>query len=278
MEKNPIQLILASRDHHAAQIIKKLIHVARKLPIIDWFPTAFAVAVVNLMNHKVARDVVQTCFLKLDKFKNQALYDEVVSNCLAIATDVHGCIALENCIDYMDSSPKILSGSGYGEYNITYKSPRERLLNTIVHHAALLALHPYGNFVLQHVIPRCDELDLNVISIRIEHLYELLSTTKRGSYLVEKLLDTSFRSYVASYLLQSDRLSVIAFDEYGNYVIQKLLRVTKVHNTDLYQNLCKKLSKDLFALEDSIFGKNLSKLIREAYREKMFPSEFVCRQ
>ena len=56
---------------NSAQIIKKLIHVARKLQTIGWFPIVFAAAVVELMNHKVARDVVQTCFLKLDKFKNQ---------------------------------------------------------------------------------------------------------------------------------------------------------------------------------------------------------------
>lgn len=86
----------------------------------------------------------------------------------------------------------------------------------------------HRNFILQRVIRMNIPVYNIVIAEGIKHLYETLCTNKSGSYLVEQFLNTPFRSYVAEELLSSSKLIPIAQHEFGNYVIQKLIKRTKV--------------------------------------------------
>lgn len=58
--------------------------------------------------------------------------------------------------------------------------------------------------------------------------YTRLSVQKSGSHVVEKCLTSSEMSTGVLDLLSSKRLCQVAHDQYGNYVIQTALKVTKV--------------------------------------------------
>ncbi|XP_021859546.2 pumilio homolog 12 [Spinacia oleracea] len=254
-------LIFTSCDSHGSRVLKKLINAARKLPSVSWFPRIFSEAVVYLMNHKQARHVVQECFVSLDTFLNEPLYEEVMKHWCELAINKYGCISLQYCMDYMDSSP-VLSYD-----RMTYEpSLKERLLMDISYKAAPLALDIYGNYVLQHVLvmnyPKCNQ----VISKELRPLYEPLCIHQRGSFLVQKLCGTQFRTCVAEELLKSNMLVKIAQNQYGNYVIQNLLKEMKEHDVLLYEKLYKKLLRDFPTFEGSLFGKNVANLIKDEMR------------
>ncbi|XP_010686702.2 pumilio homolog 12 [Beta vulgaris subsp. vulgaris] len=259
-------LIMASCDVHASKVIKKLISLGKKSPYISMIPKIFASRVVTLMNNQHGRHVVQQCFTFLDKLSNMPLSEEVVKRWLDIANDKYGCIALQNCIDYIDDTPQLYYAyhSGSGSYNA---SLQEHLLVNISEHAAMLALDTYGNFILQRVIRMNIPVYNIVIAEGIKHLYETLCTNKSGSYLVEQFLNTPFRSYVAEELLSSSKLIPIAQHEFGNYVIQKLIKRTKVHDAPLYRELCKKLLQDLDKLQCSVYGRKVANLLKYQQKE-----------
>ncbi|XP_021766655.1 pumilio homolog 11-like [Chenopodium quinoa] len=264
-------LVCASCHPVASSVIKKLIHVARKLPCVSLFPKTIAPSVVSLLSDQFGRHVVEECFILLDKFKNEILYEQVVEHWLDIATTKYGCISLQVCINHMDPSP-----SPHIRQGVYVPSLKECLLKLISYNAAFLALDEHGNYVLQHVImmnhPLCNE----IIATELRPIYEILSNSKSGSHLVEKCCGSPFRSYVAEELLKSKNLLSIVQNKFGNYVIQRLLKETKVkkiytllvkHDTFLYEKLYKKLLQDLDTFENTPYGKNVANLIKDQLME-----------
>ncbi|RZC47959.1 hypothetical protein C5167_040914 [Papaver somniferum] len=171
------------------------------------------------------------------------LYEIGVINCVKLATTEQGCFALKSIIDSIDDPLKT------------------QLLSIIIGEAVFLSAHDYGNFVVQHVLERhpytasliCNEL------ICKRYLFPL-SKNKYGSNVVEKCIESDATDVVVSQLLSDcKQLVELARDKFGNYVVQKALKLTKGKALRQLVDVLRKYSGEL---ENHPNGRNVYNLIK----------------
>ncbi|KAJ6777256.1 PUMILIO-LIKE PROTEIN [Salix koriyanagi] len=141
------------------------------------------------------------------------LIKEIAESFLDIAMDKSGCCILNRALDCAQGELK------------------EHLLLKTIDNAVFLSENPFGNYVVQHV------LDERIQHARIRILEQLkgyfvsLSMNKYGSNVVEKFLIWSGREENASMIIEefihSPYFVNICRDNFGNYVVQKALEVSK---------------------------------------------------
>ncbi|XP_058080247.1 pumilio homolog 12-like [Magnolia sinica] len=131
-----------------------------------------------------------------------------MEHCLTLGTHVKGCISLTEYLNHSKSTRKQL------------------LLKKITELSLCLSQDPYGNYVvgaaLQLEIP---EVICNICH-QLKGHYVHLSTNKFSSFVVQKCL-VRRTEFVLLELLESGKLGQVAFDPYGNYIVQTALEMTK---------------------------------------------------
>lgn len=116
----------------------------------------------------------------------------------------------------------------------------------------------FRNFVVQHVLGLHNPVFSAKICFELRDLYIKLSSQRGGSHVVEKCLNSSETDYVVNAFLKYEKLSQIARDQFGNYVIQTALKATKRANSPLYQMLLAKLEQNRNELMSGFGRKVLS--------------------
>ncbi|CAH9086056.1 unnamed protein product [Cuscuta europaea] len=150
------------------------------------------------------------------------LYDALLNEVIELATSQYGCISLNTCLNCV------------GGIN------RSILLHRIAEHSDIISHDPWGHYVIQHVLTLHDDNISRAICIRLERHYLHLAGTMGGSHVVENCLKSSefgMRSVVGTLLERESKLVYLASHQFGNYVVQKALKVTKKHNNTLYESL-----------------------------------------
>ncbi|KAF3567608.1 hypothetical protein DY000_02018056 [Brassica cretica] len=111
--------------------------------------------------------------------------------------------------------------------------------------ALYLSNDPSGNFVVQHVLALYDLRCTHNVGVSLRGHCVDLSFKKYGSYIVEKLLDTEeSMAVVVVELLECEggRLTRLARNEFGSFVVVKALKITQgMNRVDLFRGLVQKL-------------------------------------
>lgn len=106
-------------------------------------------------------------------------------------------------------------------------SQTDCLLAQLLANTDHLLLDQYGNYVIQHVLDHGDQVNKSRIVSRIEGRVLMLSQHKFASNVVEKCVSNASceeRSRLISEVCQDDSyLGSMIKDQYGNYVIQKMI-------------------------------------------------------
>ncbi|XP_010478476.1 PREDICTED: pumilio homolog 18-like [Camelina sativa] len=199
---------------------------------------------IDIMTGKYSYLVALTAFRVSRSFE---LFRRTLRDALYLASDVIGCIALNQMIT---------ESKGFF---------RDQLLHEIADNADWLSMDDSGNFVVQHVLNLRDLECTNLVAFRLYSHYVALSSEKRGSYIVEQVLESG--SMIALYLVVSNlikcggfTLSRLARHEFGNYVVKKALNVTRREGRfDLFLGLVRmlKVSPFLDLLRVSQHGRNI---------------------
>ncbi|KAI3931033.1 hypothetical protein MKW92_022379 [Papaver armeniacum] len=154
------------------------------------------------------------------------LYEIAVINCVKLSTTEQGCFALKAIIDSIIEPFKT------------------QLLSIIIGEAVFLSAHDYGNFVVQHVLER--------------HPYT--ASLISNDNVVEKCIESNATDVVVSQLLSDcKQLVELAQDKFGNYVVQKALKLTK---GKALRQLVEVLHKCSGELENHPNGRNVYNLIK----------------
>ncbi|XP_060672824.1 putative pumilio homolog 8, chloroplastic [Ziziphus jujuba] len=164
----------------------------------------------TLMIDRIGSSIIIKCLKRLDTQLNQKLCEKAVENCLQLATHEKGCIYLNEFITYIR-----------GPY-------RDQLLETISINSLYLSQDPTGNYVVQHVLGLFNPVFTQKICCILSGHYVRLSSMVGGSHIVEKCLKSPWMDYPLDELVNSNKLGRLAADQFGNYVIQTALKVTKV--------------------------------------------------
>ncbi|CAI9097388.1 OLC1v1033796C2 [Oldenlandia corymbosa var. corymbosa] len=195
----------------------------------------------DLMKHKIASHVIRHCFCVWGAEQNKFLYDCVLDCFLSLAMDPIGCISVNDCIEHITGLR------------------RSHLLKLVVKNASRLSRDPSGNFVVQYVLSIQDELLNESICLSLSGQFVELAQKKGGSHLVEKcLLYSDFgRSLVLKEISRSEKtLSMLAKHQFGNYVIQKALKVAMLYDQNMYQRLIKVIKHSCPKLVEKFEGKS----------------------
>ena len=164
------------------------------------------------------------------------IFDFVEKNFLNLSNHINGICIVK----------KILS--------LTYKKDiHDKLKNIIKENAFNLIQHSYGNYVIQVIIETWDLNEIMEILSIFKNKYTILSMSKYSSNVVERCIEKNniiLKEYIKE-ICDNGRIAEIMKNNFGNYVIQKALKISS--NEDK-----KKLA---FEVERNIFKLNDKKLI-----------------
>ncbi|XP_042500707.1 pumilio homolog 12-like [Macadamia integrifolia] len=137
------------------------------------------------------------------------------------------------------------------------------LLDIIIENSVFLAQDPHGNYVVQHVLRIHNPFVNRRICHKLQEFYVRLSMQKSGSHVVETCAKSGGIVYVVNDLVQSDKLVEVAKNQFGNYVIQTVLKATKSSYPGLNLRLEIALQPHLAELQYHPNGRNVYNLIKE---------------
>lgn len=98
------------------------------------------------------------------------IYNVLYSNTVAIATNKHGCCALQKCIEFAE------------------KNQRDNLIQEIIKNSIILMTDQFGNYVIQYVISLKDQNLISKIISTFKNNIEYLSKQKFASNVIEKVI------------------------------------------------------------------------------------------
>ena len=159
------------------------------------------------------------------------IYNYIVDNFVDLANNNNGICIVKKILTF------------------THKKNIHDKIKIIVKENALQFIsHPYGNFVIQ-VIVECWS-DYKDILILFEKKYSNLSLEKYASNVVERCIEKDeeiLNNYIDE-IIEINRIYEIMRSNYGNYVVQKALKLAKGQNK---QKLVFNAAKDINKLNDS---------------------------
>ena len=129
------------------------------------------------------------------------------------------------------------------------KDLHQKLKQKIIENALNLIVHQYGNYVIQVIFENWDDNELVDILNQYKNKYIYLSKLKYSSNAIERIIEKNNNNldlYIKEICIENN-ISELILNNYGNYVIQKALKLS----SGIYQNiLIQEIYKNLYLIED----------------------------
>ncbi len=216
--------ILLDREHrqqattsHGTFTVQKLIESLRHAEERDIVCRGLASNVPLLMTDTNGSHVVLKLLQCLAPQETQFLYDGMCRSLVAIGCDRQGCCIVQKCAEV--ANPEQLM----------------QVQQAVLANVLQLAPDPFGNYVVANMLDHCKRLQQRrgVDECMLAMLPKLgqLSTNKFSSNVVEKALKNCSEhvaALVVAQLAVEAVLHEVAFNQYGNYVVQTALLVSPV--------------------------------------------------
>ncbi|KAF8099873.1 hypothetical protein N665_0236s0034 [Sinapis alba] len=238
--RKPGVLIKISCDMHGTRVVQKIVETVKRQEEVSMIMSALKHGIVTLIKSVNGNHVVQRCLQYLLPHCEKFLFEVVITHCVELATDQHGCCVLQKCLGYSKGEQKY------------------HLVSEIASNALLLSQHPFGNYVLQYVLELQLQWAINGILEQLQGNYTELSMQKCSSNVVEKCLrlaDDKHRARIIRELINYGRLNQVMLDPYGNYVIQAALKQSK--GTTGYGLLVDAIKLHVSSLRTNPYGKKV---------------------
>jgi hypothetical protein len=158
------------------------------------------------------------------------IYNYIIDNFLDLANNNNGICVVKKILTFTHK-----------------KNIHDRLKVIIKDNALQLIIHPYANFVIQIVV-EC-WTDYKDILVLFEKKYFNLSLEKYASNVVERCIekDEEILDNYINEIVDSNRIFEVMRSNYGNYVIQKAIKLSKGENK---KKLIFNSAKDINKLND----------------------------
>jgi hypothetical protein len=208
------------KDSHGTRVIQKLIDCNLKsqniiLRLLNLIKPIFP----NLINDINACHIIKKLLALNQIYFTFYIYELIKYNFFQIATHKHGCCAIQNIISN-------------GDKHLT-----EMLINHIIQNSSKLICHQYGNYLIIFILKLKNEFYIHqILNIIVLYFYEF-ATQKYSSTVLEKcfeLCDENSKTILYQCLCNNDMLKKIILDQYGNFVIQKAIKMSNNNNIRNY--------------------------------------------
>ena len=124
-----------------------------------------------------------------------------------------------------------------------------KLKNKINENALNLIVHQYGNYVIQVIFENWDDNELEDILNQYKNKFLYLSKLKFSSNVVERIIEKNKNNldYFIKEICLENSLSELMLNNYGNYVIQKAIKLSSGKYQDI---LIQEIYNNLYMIED----------------------------
>ena len=192
--------------------------------------------------------------LKLGYPKNDFVYIEIENQFKLYAYNRQGCLLIQNL------------------YPLGNEIQQQKLFNIILEQYNELIVDKYGHYLFKYLLyqPKNGEKYYNLIFNKIINNIKRYINNKYSSVVIERLLDSSdlkIKKKIIEKICgnENDVVELICH-AYGNYVLQKIIHVTKDNN--LLEMIYKTIMKNKNALLKLSYGKKIMKEISVVYTLK----------
>ena len=158
------------------------------------------------------------------------IYSYVVNNFIELASDNCGVVVIKKILTFTHK-----------------KTLHDKIKNIVKENALTLIKHPYANLVIQVIVESWP--DFKDILVMFEGKYYSLSLEKYASNVVERCLekDQNILNMYIDEIIASEKIYEVMKSNFGNYVIQKAIKLSKNENK---QKLVFNAAKDINKLND----------------------------
>ncbi|XP_009121314.2 pumilio homolog 18 [Brassica rapa] len=254
LTSDPDYFLEIARNKNGSNRLQKL--VGKSDDVDNLICDAILYRFLHVMTDKHASYVATRGLRVFAGKKKEFMCEELIHHALLLARDRHGCVALNAMLTDLD-----------------HPYYRNQLLDIVAHNALPLSNDTSGNFVVQHVLKLNNPRTMGNVALSLRGHCIDLSFKKYGSYIVERLLEADESvAVVVMELVESngDRLMRLTRSEYGNYVVNKALKVTQRRKTrvDLFRGLVQKLMPFLTFLRKSR-GNNIAVFLESVHQTEV---------
>ncbi|XP_072977622.1 uncharacterized protein [Typha angustifolia] len=237
--RTPGELISLSCDKHGTRPVQRIIETIRRPEQICLLVSALSLDVYSLMKDVNGSHVSQLCLKHLLPEHSGFLLDSATAHCFDLAKDRQGCCVLQKCISHSSNEKK------------------HQLISALTTRALILSEDRYGNYVIQYILGQEIPWATAKILNQLDGHYGILSLQKYSSNVVEKCLclaGDARRVKILQELLHDPSLLQILLGEYGNYVIQSALKISK---GPLYDAFVDAIKPHVPVLRNSPYGRRV---------------------
>ncbi|KAI3805025.1 hypothetical protein L1987_27021 [Smallanthus sonchifolius] len=233
-------------NSHGTRAMQKLIELLKTAEHRSLMVSALRRITLTLTKNTNGHHVIQHCLKSFHVDEVQPILNVVADNCLDIATDKSGCCVLQLCVLHADEVSK------------------ERLITEIIENALDLSEHPYGNYVVQHILGMQIPEVTGHIMKKLAGNFVNLAMNKYASNVVEKCLkdatDDQSTPIIREIISSPNFLGLIQHP-FGNYVAQSVLQIAK---GSLREMMINKVQKEYAYLHSHPHGKRVLALARNS--------------
>lgn len=242
-------------NQHGTRALQKMIENVTTQEQVELIVNNLADHVVRLIKDLNGNHVIQKCLFKFSPEYCQFIIDGICLSVDEVATHRHGCCVLQKCLDRLNHEQFVKLG------------------HEILKNGLSLMQDPFGNYVIQFLLPRKTDMKPNfaeIIGHQIVGRLEGLSTQKFASNVVEKCLkyinnDTHLRDTLVEEVLNFNSLELVLKDPYGNYVVQTALEVA---TGDLRDRVIETVGSLMPYVKNTPYARKIQQKIAEAESAK----------
>ena len=219
------------------------------------------------------------------KVEKNIIYLGIKDSINAFCYNVYGTHVIEKILSYFEDEftkeiiEYILNNFIDLAYNIngicvvkklllmTHKKDLHNQLKQKINENALnLIIHQFGNYVIQVIFENWDDNELEPILNNYKDKYVFLSKLKYSSNVIERIIEKN-KNNLDNYINEiciGNNLSELMLNNYGNYVIQKAIKLSTGKSQDI---IIQKLLKNLYVIEDKKISNKWRNIISSKFSD-----------
>ena len=197
---------------HGTRVLQKFVEHSKAPKVKDYFFELLKPLITPLLKQLNGTFVVQKFAEVNSKEYGQEINEIIVENSPVLSTHRHGCCVIQK---YLELKDPIMTPN---------------LLNKLIDNCLLLIVDQFGNYVIQTILLMGDKRYGNRLAEKIAENVVYYAKHKYSSNVVEKCFDYCDGIYLQNLMnnvQKKDNLTELILDEHGNYVVQKVLALSK---------------------------------------------------
>ena len=256
------------RDNYANYFCKKFFDCLSQKDRIEYL-TAIQNDLSSLAIDNTATYPIQGILEELgSKNEKKIIYMGLKDSISSFCYNIYGTHVLEKILSYFEDEfiQEIIEFVYHNFINLAYhingicivkklllmthkKELHQKLKKIVFENSLNLIVHPYGNYVIQVIVENWDDNELVDILGKYKGKYVTLSMQKYSSNVLERIIeknDKNLELYINEICAEKN-LCEIMKNNYGNYVIQKAIKLSSGRN---YERLFKEINQNMHKLDD----------------------------